>query len=155
SGANGDALPNSLATLVVSDIPLGATLSDGTGLPGHSFTATAGNTSFDVAGWSLSCLQITPPTEFEGCFTLKMAAAARDPEADSGARVAATEVVGGAGCAGPPTACAPATLTLCENATCVPIEGVRVGPLAEDADDTVRATLTVSHGTLHVASLNG
>src|SRR5437763_508853 len=46
-----DALPiylagdaNSLAALVVSAIPVGATLSDGT----HSFTATAGNTAVDV-----------------------------------------------------------------------------------------------------------
>ena len=155
SGANGDALPNNLATLVVSDIPLGATLSDGTGLPGHQFTATAGNTSFDVAGWSLSSLKITPPTEFEGCFTLTIAATERDSEGDISATVTATEVVKVAPVAEPPTACAPATLTLNENATCVAIAGVRVGPLAEDNDDTVSATLRVSHGTLHVASLSG
>ena len=155
SGANGDASPNSLATLVVSDIPVGATLSDGTGLPGHQFTATAGNTSFDVAGWSLSCLKITPPTEFEGSFTLKIAATDRDLEGDISATVTAIECVTVKPVAEPPTACAPATLTLNENATCVAIAGVRVGPLAEDADDTVKATLTVSHGTLHVASLGG
>lgn len=155
SGANGDASPNSLATLVVSDIPAGATLSDGTGLPGHSFTATAANTSFDIANWNLSCLKITPPTEFEGCFTLKIAATDRDSEGDFSATVTATEFVTVAPVADPPTACAPATLTLDENATCVAIAGVRVGPLAEDADDTVSATLTVSHGTLHVACLSG
>ena len=155
SGANGDAPPNSLATLVVSDIPVGATLSDGTGLPGHSFTASEGNTSFDVAGWRLSSLSITPPTEFEGCFTLKIAATDRDSEGNISTTVTATELVTVAPVAEPPTACAPATLTLCENATCVAIAGVRVGPLAEDADDTVRATLTVSHGTLHVACLSG
>jgi Bacterial Ig-like domain/FecR protein/Peptidase M10 serralysin C terminal len=155
SGANGDALPNSLATLVVSDIPLGATLSDGTGLPGHSFTATAANTSFDVAGWNLSSLTITPPTEFEGCFTLKIAATDHDSEGDIGGTVTATELVTVAPVADPPTACTPATLTLNENAAWVAIAGVRVGPLAEDADDTVRATLTVSHGTLHVADLSG
>ena len=154
-GANGDALPNSLATLVVSDIPLGATLSDGTGLPGHSFTATAGNTSFDVAGWSLSCLKITPPTEFEGSFTLKIAATDRDSEGDISSRVTAIECVTVKPVAEPPTACAPAALTLNENATCVAIAGVHVGPLAEDADDAVSATLRVSHGTLHVAHLSG
>jgi hypothetical protein len=155
SGANGDASPNSLATLVVSDIPAGATLSDGTGLPGHSFTASAANTSFDVANWNLSCLKITAPAEFEGCFTLTIAATDRDSEGDISATVTATEVVTVAPVAKPPTACAPATLTLNENATCVAIAGVSVGPLAEDADDTVRATLTVSHGTLHVAGLSG
>ena len=61
SGAHGDATPNSLDTLVVSDIPVGATLSDGTGLPGHSFTATADNTSQDVASWNLSSLNDHAP----------------------------------------------------------------------------------------------
>jgi len=37
----------------------------------------------------------------------------------------------------------------------VAVAGVRVGPLAEDNDDTVTATLTVLHGRLHVACLNG
>jgi len=155
SGANGDASPNSLATLVVSDIPVGATLSDGTGLPGHSFTATAASTSFDIANWNLSCLKITAPADFEGCFTLTVAATDRDSEGNISATVTATELVTVAPVAEPPTACAPATLTLYENATCVAIAGVRVGPLAEDADDTVCATLAVSHGTLHVASLSG
>jgi VCBS repeat-containing protein len=155
SGANGDATPNSLDTLVVSDIPAGAMLSDGTGLPGHSFTATADNTSHDVAGWNLSSLKITPPAEFEGCFKLTIAATEHDSEGDISATVTAIEVVIVAPVARPPTASAPATLTFNENATCAAVAGVSVGPLAEDNDDTVSATLTVSHGTLHVASLSG
>jgi len=152
SGANGDATPNHLDTLVVSCIPVGATLSDG---HGHSFTATAHGTSQDVAGWNLSCLTVTPPSEFEGCFKLTIAATERDSEGDISATVTATELVTVAPVAQPPTASAPATLTLDENAICVPVAGVIVGPLAEDRDDTVTATLTVSHGTLHVAALNG
>ncbi|WJR76000.1 VCBS domain-containing protein [Bradyrhizobium sp. NP1] len=155
SGANGDTSPNSLDTLVVSDIPLGATLSDGTGLPSHSFTATADNSSHDVASWNLSSLKITPPAEFEGCFTLTIAATERDSEGNISATATATEVVTVAPVAEPPTAKAPATLTLNENATGVAVAGVSVGPPAEDSDDTVRATLTVSHGTLHVGSLDG
>ena len=155
SGANGDATPNSLATFVVSDIPVGATLSDGTGLPGHSFTATADNASRDVAGWNLSSLTITPPAEFEGCFKLTIAATEHDSEGDISATVTATEVVTVVPVARPPTASAPPTLTFNENATCAAVAGVSVGPLAEDSDDTVSATLTASHGTLHVASLSG
>ena len=155
SGANGDASPNSLATLVVGAIPVGATLSDGTGLPGHSFTATANSTSYDIAGWNLSNLKITPPEEFEGSFTLTIAANERDSEGNISATVTATEVVTVAPVAEPPTASMPATLTLNENATGVAVAGVSVGPLAEDSDDTVSAILTVSHGTLHVASLSG
>jgi VCBS repeat-containing protein len=155
SGENGDALPNSLNTLVVSGIPMGATLSDGTGLPGHSFTATEGNTSHDVASWNLSSLTITPPAEFEGIFTLKVAATERDSEGNISATATATELVVVAPVAEQPTASAPATLTLSEDATGVAVAGVSVGPLAEDLDDTVSATLTVLHGTLHVASLSG
>jgi hypothetical protein len=155
SGANGDASPNSLDTLVVSGIPVGATLSDGTGLPGHSFTASAGNTSHDVASWNLSSLTITPLAEFEGSFTLTIAATEHDSEGDISATTTTIEVVTVAPVAGPPTASAPATLTLNENATGAALAGVSVGPLAEDNDDAVSATLAVSHGTLHVGSLSG
>jgi len=51
--------------------------------------------------------------------------------------------------ADPPTAAAPTMLSLAENTT-VAVHGVSVGPLAEDSDDTVNATLKVTHGTLHV-----
>jgi hypothetical protein len=155
SGVNGDAFPNSLNTLVVGDIPVGATLSDGTGLPGHSFTATINNTSYDVAGWNLSSLKITPPAEFEGCFTLKIAASERDSEGDISTTVTACEVVKVAPVADPPTASAPATLTLNENSCGAVLGGVSVGPLAEDNDDTVSAMLMVSHGELHVGCLSG
>jgi FecR protein/Peptidase M10 serralysin C terminal/Bacterial Ig-like domain (group 3) len=152
SGANGDATPNSLDTLVVSDIPVGATLSDGNG---HTFTATAGDTSHDVASWNLSSLTITPPAEFEGCFKLTIAATERDSEGDISATATATELVTVAPVAEPPTAKAPATLRVDDDDICAPVPGVSVGPLAEDNDDTVSATLTVSHGTLLVASLSG
>src|SRR5437763_8372582 len=52
NGLAGDA--NALASLVVSAIPVGATLSDGT----HSFTAGAGSTAVDVAGWNLASLTV-------------------------------------------------------------------------------------------------
>jgi Bacterial Ig-like domain/FecR protein len=154
SGANGDAIPNSLDTLVVSDIPVGATLSDGTGLPGHSFTATADNTSHDVASWNLSSLNITPPAEFEGCFKLTIAASERDSEGDISTTVKATEVVTVAPVAEPPTASAPKTATTAAN-TAIDISGVVAGPAAEDADDRVIVRLTVAHGTLAVCPVAG
>jgi len=154
SGAKGDASPNSLDTLVLKDIPVGATLNDGTGLPGHSFTATADNTSHDVASWNLSSLKITPPAEFEGCFTLTVAATERDSEGDISAPVTATEVVTVAPVAEPPTASAPATAATAAN-TAIDIRGVVVGPAAEDADDTAIVLLTVAHGALAVSPVAG
>jgi hypothetical protein len=54
-------------SVVISGIPVGATLSDGT----TSFTATAGQTSVDITGWERwSGLLITPPTDFVGSFVL-------------------------------------------------------------------------------------
>ncbi|MBX9774702.1 MAG: cadherin-like domain-containing protein [Xanthobacteraceae bacterium] len=63
-----------LSALVVSDIPVGATLSDG----GHSFTATLGNTSVDINGWTLSALTITPPHNSDADFTLTVTATSQD-----------------------------------------------------------------------------
>jgi len=61
---SGDA--NSLQSLVVSAIPVGAVLSDGAG--GHSFTATSTNTAVDVKSWTLSSLKIKTTNDIN--FTL-------------------------------------------------------------------------------------
>src|SRR5206468_3622299 len=58
NGLAGDT--NSLQSLVVSAIPVGATLSDGNG---HSFTASAGNASVNVGSWTLSNLRVTPTND--------------------------------------------------------------------------------------------
>ena len=65
---------NTLASLVVSAIPIGATLSDGT----HAFTATIGNTSVDVSSWTLTSLTVTPTNDTN--FSLSVTASAKDAE---------------------------------------------------------------------------
>jgi hypothetical protein len=52
----------------LDDIPVGATLTDGT----RTFTATAGNTSVDIWPWDTYLLKIRPPVDFVGQFTLNM-----------------------------------------------------------------------------------
>src|SRR6202011_680369 len=69
---------NSLQSLTVSSIPVGATLSDG---HGHSFTASAGNTSVNVSGWTLSSLTVTPTNDAN--FTLTATATTRDAEGNT------------------------------------------------------------------------
>ena len=58
-----------------------------------------------------------------------------------------------------PTAAAPATLSMNENASNVAVTDgtnfVTVGPLKEDGDDTVSVVLAVTHGTLNIATLAG
>ncbi|WP_238587506.1 beta strand repeat-containing protein [Cupriavidus sp. IDO] len=85
NGLAGDG--NSLASLVVSAIPVGATLSDGS----HSFTADASHSSVDVSGWTLSSLTITPPNDAN--FTLSVAATATDGEGNLSTTTTATETV--------------------------------------------------------------
>jgi hypothetical protein len=78
---------NSLASLMVSAIPVGATLSDGT----HSFKATSGNTSVDVHAWNLSSLTIAPANDAN--FTLTATATEKDAEGDTSVAATATELV--------------------------------------------------------------
>src|SRR6185369_2729702 len=103
----------------------------------------------------LAGLTYTPSAEYEGTDTLHLSVTSSDGSNTYPSPATASTAITVNPVAEPPTASAPATLTLNENVTGVAIAGVSVGPLAEDNNDTVSATLTVSHGTLHVASLTG
>ncbi len=61
-------------SLSMSAIPVGATLTDGV----RSFTATTGNTSVNLAAWTLNNLSITPPTNYTGTFDLVVTASATE-----------------------------------------------------------------------------
>ena len=78
---------SSLATLMLSAIPVGAVLSDGT----NSFTASAGATSVDVHAWTLSSLTVTPPDATN--FTLTVAATEKDVAGNLSATTTNTETV--------------------------------------------------------------
>ncbi len=77
----------SIQSISISDIPVGAVLTDGVG--GHSFTATAGNTSVDLAGWDLTDLHLLPPAGSSGEITLKVTAVS--VESGSGSTASTTE----------------------------------------------------------------
>ena len=77
-GATIDTDGSETLSYTISQIPDGAILSDGT----NSYTATATATSTDVTGWQLDNLTITPPSGFNGQFTLDV-------------EVTSTESVGG------------------------------------------------------------
>jgi hypothetical protein len=77
---------NSLSSLVINAIPVGSTLSDGNG---HSFTATSGNTSVDVHGWTCASLKITPPNDTN--FTLSLAVTKADGSGTGRIRVPAVD----------------------------------------------------------------
>ena len=61
-------------SLVVSAIPVGATLTDGT----RSFTASPSSTGVDISQWQRDRLSITAPAGFTGTFTLQVTATATE-----------------------------------------------------------------------------
>jgi hypothetical protein len=60
--------------LTISDIPVGAVLSDGA----SSFTASTGSTSVDITSWNSDSLTVTPPLDFDGQFDLTITATATE-----------------------------------------------------------------------------
>src|SRR4029077_594844 len=78
---------NSLATLTISAIPVGATLSDGV----HTFTATTGQTCVSWLGWSLSSLAITPVNDTD--FSLSISATQKDAQGQLSTATTATEAI--------------------------------------------------------------
>ena len=79
---------NSLASLVVSAIPVRAVLTDGNG---HSFTAAAGSNSVDVTAWTLSGLKITPTNDAN--FALTFSATDKDAQGNLSTPTTTTESV--------------------------------------------------------------
>lgn len=77
----------SIASLEVSDIPIGAKLSDGT----NNFTATTGNTSVDVKGWTLGSLTITPASNDSDDFTLTVTSTSQ--ESSNGAQASVSDTI--------------------------------------------------------------
>jgi Ca2+-binding RTX toxin-like protein len=79
-----------ISALVVSAIPVGATITDGS----HIFAATSGHTSVDINGWNLSALTITPPTNSDADFTLTVTATSQEgasgPTASTSAHLTVT-----------------------------------------------------------------
>jgi Domain of unknown function (DUF4347)/Tryptophan-rich Synechocystis species C-terminal domain/Putative esterase len=78
---------NRLATLTISAIPVGATLSDGV----NTFTATTASTSVSVLGWSLPSLAITPLKDAN--FSLSVSATQMDSQEQLSTATTATEPI--------------------------------------------------------------
>src|SRR6202163_3274319 len=138
NGLAGDA--NALATVVVSAIPLGATLSDGT----HTFTASAGSTSVDVHSWNLAGLTVTPAADAN--FTLSVAATTRDAEGNLSTTTTATEAV-------TVNDVLDANNTVPGAMTGTQFQNLAIAGVAisdPDATGNVTTTLAIGHGTLTI-----
>ncbi|VAW50728.1 T1SS secreted agglutinin (RTX) [hydrothermal vent metagenome] len=62
------------STLTISDIPVGAVLTDGA----NSFTASTNATNVDITSWSNDSLTVTPPLDFDGQFDLTITTTATE-----------------------------------------------------------------------------
>ncbi|MDE1196035.1 MAG: Ig-like domain-containing protein [Pseudomonas sp.] len=76
---------------VISGIPKGAVLTDGT--TGHTFTAGADNSKVSVTGWDLSSLTITPAKDANGTITLTVTSTATESSNGSAASTSQTLTV--------------------------------------------------------------
>lgn len=74
AASGGDADGSESFVVSISDVPVGATLSDGV----NSFTATGGTTTIDVSSWTLANLTVTPPNNSDGEFALTVTATATE-----------------------------------------------------------------------------
>src|SRR5438445_377904 len=104
----------------------------------------------------LASLNYTATSEFEGSDTLHVTATSTDgaalPSAASADQSVAITVNP---FSDTPSVCVPVTATVLDENTAQAISGVGVTPATGDESDPVAATLTVAHGTLHLAGLAG
>ncbi|HEX7639653.1 MAG TPA: Ig-like domain-containing protein, partial [Burkholderiaceae bacterium] len=63
-----------LSSVTLDSIPVGATLTDGT----HTFTASAGSQVADITGWNMDSLSLTPTASLTGNLTLGVHAVATE-----------------------------------------------------------------------------
>ena len=107
----------------------------------------------------LTGLTYTPTGEYEGADTLNVTTTSIDGSNTNPTTTSASTSITVNPIAEAPTAAAPATLSMNENASNVAVTDgtnfVTVGPLKEDGDDTVSVQLAVTHGTLNIATLAG
>ena len=135
--------------VTVAGIPVGATLSDGT----NSFTATAGNQSVAVTGWTLALLRVTPPLDADTDFALTVTATATEALGGSAASAVANLAVDVVPVNDAPTLAAPAAIAVVED-----VAGALTGIAFADIDagaSPVTATFTVPQGTLAATSGGG
>ncbi|MES2992770.1 MAG: Calx-beta domain-containing protein [Pseudomonadota bacterium] len=76
-----------LTLLAITNIPVGATVTDGT----NSFTATLGSTTANITGWTLTTLSLTPPAGYTGNIALNYTATST--EAANGVSATSTTAV--------------------------------------------------------------
>ncbi len=111
SAALVDADGSETLDIELSDVPIGATLTDGT----HTFTGTVGNTSVDVTGWNLTNLSVAPPADSDVDFRLTVTVTATEAANTNRASTVDTIDVQITAIADQPTLTVPSTITVNED----------------------------------------
>ncbi len=111
SSALADADGSESLSIEVGDIPIGATITDGTSV----FVASSGNTSVDVTSWVLNNLSVTAPADSDQDFTLTVMSTAT--EAANGDRNSISDTIDFEveAVADQPNLTVPATVTVAED----------------------------------------
>ena len=124
-------------TLEINDVPVGATLTDGT----HTFSAAAGNTSVDVTDWTLTNLSVTPPANSDVDFALTVTATATEGENSDQSTRTDTINVAVTAVADQPTLTVPSTITVDEDTQSA---AFAIGSALTDTDGSETLTLYIS-----------
>ncbi len=140
--------------LDISGVDLTFALLSGVAVNGNDSGALTLSGNAAAVNTVLTGLSYTANADYEGSDQLNLSVTSIDGSNTFATPATASTSITVNSVADAPSAVAPATLSLNENAT-KSISGVSVGPLAEDANDTVSALLTVGHGSLHVGSQFG
>ncbi len=124
--------------LIVSDIPLDVTLSDGF----NTFTATSGNTTVDVTSWDLTNLSVTPPADSDTDFALTVTATATETANSDQNFRSDTIHVEVTAVADQPTLTVPATITVDEDTQSA---AFTINGMLTDTDGSETLSLSISN----------
>jgi hypothetical protein len=142
-------------SLVVSAIPVGAIITDGTAQ--NTFTATVGQTSVDITGWAYNSLTVTPPLNSHADFTLTVTATSSEANDGSTAPVVDTfnvtvDAVNDAptikNIPGAPIAIAEDTSHIITDLEIADVDVL-------EGDGKVQVELSVAHGTITLGATDG
>jgi hypothetical protein len=141
-----------VSVVTIGQIPVGATLSDGT----HSFTATAGSTGTTVTDWSLGQLVITPPPQFSGSFDLLVSATSREAANGDTASSTATIPVAVVYTNESPVNTVPVTQTIGEDTPLVFSAANGNALRVDDIDSpSLTTTISITSGSFALGSTTG
>ena len=129
-------------SLVIADLPVGATLTDGR----NEFVGSVGNTTVDISDWNANRLRVTPPADSDLDFTLTVTATAVEGTSGDAVAIVDSFDIQVTAVADQPLLSVPTDLTIAEDAAA----SFSIGAGLQDLDGS--ETLALSIGNVPVGA---